>query len=563
MLNFFINRATMKKEKPILDYLFEVSWEVCNKVGGIYTVLSTHAKTLQTELNDNLLFIGPDFGKENPNPLFKEDAKLFADWKKSIKADELLHIRIGHWQIPGKPIAILVDFKPYFAQRDAIYTAMWEDFKVDSLHAYGDYDESQLFAYASAKVVESFYNFYKLQDKNVVYHAHEWMIGMGLLYLKKALPEIASVFTTHATTVGRSIAGNHKPLYDFLPGYFGDQMASELNVEAKHSIEKLAAQHADCFTTVSDITAVEATQLLERKPDVILKNGFENDFVPKGAKFTAAATKARKKMITVAQKVLGCNLADDVMIIGTSGRYEVKNKGLDVFVDSINKLANSPEVDREILAFIFVPAWVGDPRQDLQYRLSHQNKKEIAPLEYPYLTHWLHEMDQDTVVSMIRERNMNANSNSKVKIIFVPCYLNGNDGIFNMDYYDVLIGQDITAYPSYYEPWGYTPLESIAFKIPTITTNLSGFGRWVEKSKKNATIQDGVAVIERTDNNYAELVDSMANTILEFSKLEKSEVNKIRTKASRLADKALWEKFIVDYYKAYQLALKAKTKRNN
>ncbi len=551
----------MKKEEPIIDTLFEVSWEVCNKVGGIYTVLSTHAKTLLTELKDNLIFIGPDLGNSEENNLFKEDKKLLSDWKKEIDKDALIQVKIGRWQIPGKPIALLVDFKPYFALKNDIYAWMWENFKVESLHAYGDYDESQLFAYAAGKVAQSYYNFYKLENKQVVYQAHEWMTGMGLLYLKKEEPKIATVFTTHATTVGRSIASNNKPLYDYLQGYFGDQMARELNVEAKHSIEKAAAQNADCFTTVSEITAVEAEQILERKPDVILKNGFENDFVPKGAKFTSSTNKARKKLLCTAQKVLGHVLPDDTLIVGTSGRYEMKNKGLDIYIDAINKLANSSSIDRNILAFIFVPAWVGDPRQDLQYRMSHTNKKEVAPLEYPYLTHWLHEMDNDAIISMIRARNMNS-FNSKVNIIFVPCYLNGKDGIFNMDYYDVLIGQDITAYPSYYEPWGYTPLESIAFKIPTITTNLSGFGRWVEESKKDAVITDGVAVIKRTDNNYSEVVNEVADTILEYSKLDKKEINKIRNKASRIATKALWEKFITDYYKAYRIALKA-TQQNN
>lgn len=550
----------MKKEKPMIDVLFEVSWEVCNKVGGIYTVLSTHAKTIQEKLKDNLLFIGPDLGNENG--LFKEDKKLFPDWKKYIANDSLVKIKIGRWQIPGKPIAILVDAKPYYAEKDEIYSWMWKNYEVDSLHGYGDYDEAQLFAYAAGKVAESYFNFYKLADKNVVYQAHEWMTGMGLLYLKKCVPRIATLFTTHATTVGRSIASNNKPLYNYLPGYFGDQMAVELNVVSKHSIEKKAALNADCFTTVSEITAIEAEQILGRKPDVILKNGFENDFVPKGAKFTAASKKARKRLLDVAEKVLGNKLAEDTLIVGTSGRYELKNKGLDVYIEAINRLAHSTDVTRDIVAFIFVPAWVGDPRQDLQYRLSHKNKKEIAPLEFPYLTHWLHEMDNDAIISMIRARNMNSDPEGKVKIIFVPCYLDGKDGIFNMDYYDVLIGQDITAYPSYYEPWGYTPLESIAFKIPTITTNLSGFGRWVEQTKKKATIDEGVAVIPRGDEDYNEVVEGVANTILEFSKLDKDKVNKIRNKASRIASKALWENFIGDYYKAYSLALKKVIKNN-
>lgn len=550
----------MKKKQILPDVLFEVSWEVCNMVGGIYTVLSTKAKTVQEKLNDNLLFIGPDLWKDKTNPLFVEDTTLHSDWVKDINNKKEVHVRIGRWKIPGKPLVILVDFEACWNNKDAIYTWMWNNHGVDSLHGYGDYDESSMFSYASGKVAESFYTYYKLQNKNVAYHAHEWMTGMGALYLQVTQPKIATLFTTHATSVGRSIAGNYKPLYDCLPGFFGDQMAEELNVQSKHSIEKCTANAVDCFTTVSEITAIEANQLLECKADVVVKNGFENDFVPKGPKFTVARNKAKRKLIEVAEKVLGTTLDDDTLIVGTSGRYELKNKGLDVFVDAINALANNKNLKRDILAYIFVPAWVGEARQDLKYRLL-QDKIESAPLKQPFITHWLHQMDHDDILSMMQERGIDNSQESKVKLIFVPCYLDGKDGIFNMKYYDLLIGQDITVYPSYYEPWGYTPLESIAFKIPTITTNLSGFGRWSQTTHYNKGLEDGVVVLDRTDTNYSEVVNEVQNTILEYSKLERKEVNRIRNRASLLADRALWKEFISAYYEAYTIAFQNRDKR--
>lgn len=548
----------MRKKNLKPDFLFNVSWEVCNKVGGIYTVLSTQAKTLQTSLKDNLFFIGPDLSKDDSNPLFVEDPTLFKSWTASLADSEdcLLRLRIGRWAIPGNPIVILVDFTPFYALKDEIYTSAWEHYKVDSLHGYGDYDEASMFSYAAGKVVESFYKFHKLESKNVAYHAHEWMCGMGALYIQQVLPQIATLFTTHATTVGRSIAGNYKPLYDNLLNYNGDQMASELNVESKHSIEKQTARAVDCFTTVSDITAREAEQLLDKPVDVVLKNGFENDFVPKGGKFTSARNAARKQLIAVAQKVLGIPLAEDILIVGTSGRYELKNKGLDAFVDAMNSLNElGDKLSKDILAYIFVPAWVGEARQDLIYRMQNPDKPEITPLEYPYITHWLHQMDQDPILNMMRERGLVNQPDSRVKLIFVPCYLNGSDGIFNMSYYDVLIGQDITIYPSYYEPWGYTPLESIAFKIPTITTNLSGFGAWVETvDNYNRGISDGVAGLERTDHNYGEIVDAICRTISDYAQLGSKEINRTRNRASQLSDRALWSKFIEAYYEAYALA---------
>ena len=238
------------------DFIFEASWEVCNKVGGIYTVLSMRAKTMQERLKDQIIFIGPDCTKDAENIYFKEDKSLFAEWVQ-VTNDEGLSIKVGHWDIPGLPIAILIDYTSFFAQKNEFYGNLWQQYKVDSLHAYGDYDDSAMFSYAAAKVVESYYRHYLLNHKNVIFHANEWQTGFAALVLQYRVPEIATLFTTHATGIGRSIAGNNKPLYGYLPAYNGDQMAGELNMESKHSIEKQTALHVDCFTTVSEITALE------------------------------------------------------------------------------------------------------------------------------------------------------------------------------------------------------------------------------------------------------------------------------------------------------------------
>ena len=244
----------MGKEHLTPDYIFASSWEVCNKVGGIYTVLSSRAKTLQDRMKDRIIFIGPDFWKNEESPYFKEDKTLFADWQWQAKEEGVL-VRIGRWTVPGEPIAILVDFNPYFEKKNQIYGWLWEHYQVDSLHAYGDYDEASMFSYAAALVVESFYKHYLNDSQKVIYHANEWMCGLGALYINNRLPQVGTIFTTHATSIGRSIAGNQKPLYDYLFAYNGDQMAGELNMQSKHSIEKQTAFNVDCFTTVSDITA--------------------------------------------------------------------------------------------------------------------------------------------------------------------------------------------------------------------------------------------------------------------------------------------------------------------
>jgi len=544
----------MNKKLLTPDYIFESSWEVCNKVGGIYTVLSTRAKTLQEMLKDRIIFIGPDFWESSESPYFKEDPSLFAEWQWLAK-EQGIHVRVGRWTVPGEPIAILVDFKPYFEKKNEIYTWLWEQYKVDSLHAYGDYDEASMFSYAAGLVVESFYKHFLSKKQKVVYHANEWMCGLGALYINNKVPEIATIFTTHATSIGRSIAGNQKPLYDYLFAYNGDQMAEELNMQSKHSIEKQTAWNVDCFTTVSDITANECVELLDKPVDVVLPNGFDNSFVPKAAAFNKKRKLARKKMLQVANALLGENLGDDTIILSTSGRYEFRNKGIDVFVEAMNRLLRDRDLKKKVLAFIIVPGWVGEPRKDLQERLVSELPYD-TPLEVPQITHWLHNMGHDNVLNMMKYYDMHNRHEDNVKVIFVPDYLDGSDGIINLTYYDVVLGNDLCVYPSYYEPWGYTPLEAVAFKVPCITTDLAGFGLWANKEfGHNGELTDGVKVIHRTDYNYSEVADYIKDTVAQFSAMSKTEVDACRKAAENLSKKALWKEFIQFYCKAYDIAL--------
>lgn len=542
------------------DFIFESSWEVCNKVGGIYAVLSTRAKTLVGRLKDNLVFIGPDCWGEKPCPYFKEVKSLYADWRQKALADGL-HVRVGRWLVPGSPVAVLVDFTPYYAQKNTIYGQLWEDFQVDSLHAYGDYDEASMFSYAAGLVVESFYRFYLGATKRVIYHGNEWMTGLGLLYIQKHVPAIATIFTTHATSIGRSIAGNNKPLYDYLAGYNGNQMAAELNMQSKHSIERQTAHHVDCFTTVSDITARECAQLLEKPVDVVLPNGFENNFIPKGKRFNMKRQEARKRLLAVANALLGEDFGDDTMLVATSGRYEFRNKGIDVYIDAINRLRYDNRLQRPVVAFIDVPAWVGEPRKDLQERLESGQRFD-TPLPMPQLTHTLHNTDSDKVLSMMRYLRMDNGKDDKVKLIFVPCYLTGDDGIINLSYYDVLLGYDLCVFPSYYEPWGYTPLESVAFKVPCITTDLAGFGLWVNKELgRYGELNDGVKVVHRTDSNYHDVADNIEEALCEYSQFNAALVKSSRTNAEKLSKKALWSEFIKYYDEAYDIALRNASNR--
>jgi glycosyltransferase involved in cell wall biosynthesis len=376
------------------------------------------------------------------------------------------------------------------------------------------------------------------------------------------VPEIATLFTTHATSIGRSIAGNNKPLYDYLFAYNGDQMARELNMQSKHSIEKQTAKYVDCFTTVSEITATECKELLDKPVDVVLPNGFENNFVPKGAMFTKKRRAARRRLLDVANALMGTQLNDDTLIVSTSGRYEFRNKGIDVYIEALNRLLRDKNLQKTVVAFIEVPGWVGEPRKDLTERLK-QNMSFDTPLEVPMITHWLHNMSHDNVLGMLKYYNMWNQKEDKVKLIFLPCYLTGNDGVINMTYYDLVLGNDLCVYPSYYEPWGYTPLEAIAFKVPCITTDLAGFGLWANSVKgAYSELTDGVKVIHRTDYNYSEVADAIKDTIAVFSVMSDEDVKKCRQNAEKLSKKALWSEFIKYYEEAYDIALRKCAERN-
>ena len=513
------------------DYIFETSWEVCNKVGGIYAVLSTKARSMQALCPDKVIFFGPDL-HEQSNKYFIPDEKVLVDWRAFIKTipHPLCSVRVGRWNVPGKPIAILVDFAPLWYQKNEIFAWAWQHFGVQSHAAYGDYDESCLFGFAAGLVMETLYRWIdKTQtDKTVVAHANEWQTAFAIFLLRKRCPKIGTLFTTHATGIGRSIAGNGKPLYDCFEGYHGDQMAEELNMVSKHSVEKMAAKWADCFTTVSDITARECEQLLDKKPDVVTPNGFEPDFVPSPSSFNKTRTRARKALTNYAQ-LQGVNVGTNPFFVCTAGRQEWKNKGIDVFLDSMKKLGVEEErsrgvgcrgVGRQVIAFVMVP-------------YLDQPKIQVG----------------------------------RVTVLFVPYYLDGHDPIFQLPYYDLLIGMDMSVFPSYYEPWGYTPLESIAFHVPTITTSLSGFGAWareelrVESLECRDSLPQAVTVVERNDSNYNQVVNAIVTTLSTAVKASKEDMKKARDEAANLSQKAEWKQFFKHYLTAYDVALRARHRR--
>ncbi len=540
----------MTKELNRPDYLFEVSWEVCNKIGGIYTVIATKSLFLKSQLKRHHILIGPDVWMDtDANPDFREDPLLWQDWRVEA-AKSGLRLRIGRWNVPGNPVAILVDFKHFLTDTDEILAKYWELYKVDSITGNWDYKESVLFGYVAGKVIESYCSFYLSSSDKVVAQFHEWQTGSGILYLKAKKLPVATVFTTHATVIGRCLAGNNMPLYDSMESYNAEDKARQFNVMALYSLEKKSAENADIFTTVSEITARECEHFLGRPVDVVTPNGFENSFTPStDEEYDEKRRAARLRLKEVASAMSGEDVAEDAVFIGIGGRYEYRNKGIDVFIDAANEIRKSDFRGKEIHAFIMIPAGHNGPDRELEAKLAGKGNASYKT----QVSHYLMNPEYDQITGRFRELGLDNAAGANIKTYFIPSYLNGNDGIFNMKYYDLIIGLDLTLFPSYYEPWGYTPLESLAFRIPTLTTSLAGFGVWVDThyNKKHP----GISVVERNDSNYNDVVAAVAERIREAALMTDDQKHEYMANAKDVSAIALWENQIKYYQEAYSKAI--------
>jgi len=539
----FLQMAQIRKT----EYLFETSWEVCNKVGGIHTVVSTKATELLKQFGDHLIMVGPDTTRiTDGNPEFIEDRTLFPLWIEEAARDGF-RIRTGRWNIQGRPIVILVDFTTNVPKKDSIFAELWETFGVDSLSGQWDYVEPAIFGYTVAQVIEHFVDFNLTPRHNVVAHFHEWMTGSGILYLKKHAPWIGTVFTTHATTMGRALSGNGVPLYRDMEVLDVEKYAAQFHMVAKFSLERQCAHQADAFTTVSGITANECQHLLDKSPDFVTPNGFETAMIPDVNQMSEKRQSARKRLFEVIGTLYGKTLDENALVVLISGRYEWKNKGVDVYLDSFRRLA-AKNPNRQIVPLITIPANHGGVRNDL---LSALRNNDFKGLSQPYLSHIIHNKEYDPIISYIE--NTNLYGLDGFFPLFVPCYLNGNDGLFNMHYYDLLVGADLGVFPSYYEPWGYTPLESVAYGVPAITTSLAGFGLWIQN--QITSIASGASVIDRNDDNGDLVAEKIADDIFTFIQMTESEVQSVRQNAMQIADKLQWNSLVNPYYEAYDFAI--------
>lgn len=463
-------------------------------------------------------------------------------------------MRTGWWSVPGKPLVILVDFTPFIDQKDAIFSYFWEEYNLDSLTGHWDYIEPALFGYAAGKVIEHFTGFFGSPQDRILTHFHQWLSGTGLLYLKANCPEFGHIFTCHGTVLGRAMAENGENLALEMPRIDPEAKSQELLVRAKHSLESVVARKADIFTTVSPATATECRYLLGKEPDLITPNGIDMDVI-RGESGSEPGNGVRERLLRVAEAVFGEPVDNDPALIATSGRYEYHNKGLDLLIETLAQLKQDGEMERPAIVFFLVPSEQHGPKNRVLMNLEEEESSRKLPsgISSRYVTHYLVDSDHDILIRKLDELGFDNRKDQKIKIVFVPAYLDGADGIFNMPYYRILSAFDLTLFPSKYEPWGYTPMESLALKIPTLTTDRTGFGQWVADHYKRE--HPAVRILPVSDQTESASVRQITSFIKEVLSLNPAEKEVLEDNAASVVGTVLWDHQIQYYVQAYEKAL--------
>ncbi len=589
-------------ENKKASYLFEVSWEICNKVGGIYTVVKSKTQRILEIYQDRYFQIGPYF-RENAATEFTEEppTEEFKEIFSKLKNEGI----VCHYgkQIRDSVNTILIDFKEFFKNKNNIKTKLWEDFKVDSLTAGHDFDEPAIWATSVGKLLELFH--YENKKEIIVAQFHEWLSGAALLYLKKNKVRIATVFTTHATMLGRTLTGSGIDLYNVITKINPTQEAYKYGIQAKHQVEEACSLHCDVFTTVSEITALETKYILKKEPDLLLPNGLDlerfHTFEEGSIKHKENKEKIKEFLTYYFLPYYHIDL-DNILFYFIIGRYEFRNKGIDILIKSLGNLNQKLKKEKtniNVITFFFIPsdikgvkipllenktfyadiehsvdAEISNIRQKIIYSIVSKKmpdtsklfdqdflietnrkilgfSKEGSPL---LVTHNLNNEQNDSIINGFKEANLNNEKSDKVKVIFYPHYLTGSEGLLDLPYYDAISGCHLGIFPSYYEPWGYTPLETGASGVVAITTDLAGFGRFIEKNKDESN-KEGIFVMKRYNKGDDEAVRVLADYLYKFTLLPRDERIKLKIQARNLASLADWKNLVINYIKAYNLAI--------
>ncbi len=583
--------------------LFEIAWEVCWQLGGIYTVLRTKAPAMLERWGNRYCLIGP----YNPRTAAVEFEEQPTEGLIRQTLDRLRDAGIpchyGRWLIPGRPRVILLDHRARFRSLDQDKYFMWTDHGVSVPSGDGEVNEVVAFGFTVAEFFRELKNI--APQQNVLAHFHEWMGGVAVPRIAHLRIPITTIFTTHATLLGRYLAGDHPAFYENLPYFDPDAEAAKYQILPRHLIEKAAAHASTVFTTVSEVTAVESEKLLGRKPDGILPNGLNIRRFGAQHEFQNLHNKYKER---IHEFVMGHFFPsytfdlDRTLYFFTSGRYEYKNKGLDLYIEAMyqlnERLKEMPDPPT-IISFIVTRAPVkninvGVLHSQMQLadlrnlceevqgqmggrlfnavasgRLPTFNeligeeswvllKRAIHAQHRPYqptiVTHDLMNDAADPVINHLRHRHLFNSAEDPVKMIFHPEFVTATSPLIGLDYEQFVRGCHLGIFPSYYEPWGYTPMETIALGLPAVTTDLSGFGAYVERHIPRYN-EKGIVVLNRRTQSFSEGVGQLVSQVLNFVQLDRRQRIELRNAAERAGEQFDWSKLIKHYHDAHDLAL--------
>jgi glycogen(starch) synthase len=591
---------------PQPPMLFEVAWEVCWQLGGIYTVLRSKVVSMLQRWGDRYCLIGP----YNPQTAAVEFEETPADWQLRDVLQKLRDSGVpcyyGRWLIAGRPRVILIDYRAKFANLDADKFILWNDHGINTHSADGEVNEVVAFGMA---VTEFFRHLTDLvHDRPILAHFHEWMGGVAVPRIAHLKLPVATIFTTHATLLGRYLAGDNPEFYNHLPFLDGEAEAKKYGIYPRHQIEKAAAHASTVFTTVSEVTDVEATRLLGRKADAILPNGLNIQRFAAPHEFQHLHRQYKEK---IHEFVMGHFFPqqpfdlDKTIYLFTSGRYEYRNKGFDLFIEAmyrLNERLRGMQDRPTVVAFIVTKApvrninvgvlqsqsmfddlknWCGELESRMGRRLflnaAHGRVAKYDDLltedsvvrlkqsmaawrtgrQPPIVTHDLLDDAGDPVLKHLRHRQLFNGPDDAVKMVFHPQFVTATSPLISLDYENFVRGCHMGIFPSYYEPWGYTPMECVALGLPAVTTDLSGFGAYTQRHVERASDQ-GICVLNRRTRGFEQTTDNLVDYLYNFCQLNRRQRIELRNKTERLGELFDWSALATHYHHAHDMALHRK-----
>jgi glycosyltransferase involved in cell wall biosynthesis len=584
-------------------FLIEVSFEAGNKVGGIWTVLTSKSAYIKKQFGENYLAIGfynPNQAAvefiESPPPQYIKDAV------GNIKIDGV-KIYFGKWSSANDVNLILIDAKEFENKHlNEVKKDFWDNFKIDSLNSPSDYNEPLAWSYAAGAVIEALS---KTIKQPLVVQVHEWLSAGSILYLKYKNVKVPTVFTVHATVLGRAISysGGNTNVYVISNTGITPDMPYKYGVAAKHFTEKAGAFNATIFTAVSSVVSKEASVILGKKPDFVTINGIDTSDLPKAEELTSMRVNAKKKLDNFVNAYFlpyyDIN-PSNLKVFVTSGRYEFYDKGYDVFIDALGKLDKMMTDGNYVIALIAVPSGTIGVRNDvvanyLTYvsaksaldedvknfdsvisssveveedtvdkaysKIINDSKRLIKQLRRPKptnppLTPFIlsYPENNDAILNKLHENKLENSAENHVKVIFYPKYLAVGDELLNLTYYEMLALSTAGFFLSKYEPFGYTPLEAAAYMSISFTSDFSGFGQYLLKDYGKG--YKGVFVENMLGKKRDAVITNIAEDMIKIALMSEDDLLKLKISANDLANQFGWEKFLPVYLQAYDAALK-------